>query len=139
MSGTVFEPIDSFKGDVARGFFYFVTRYEDAMPANGNNAEAKVAFEPNTYPSIDIPFLQMMIKWHHLDPVSSKEEVRNNGAYAFQQNRNPYIDHPEYVDLVWKNNCVGLETLPVEVITFSGKIVNGEIVLQWQSDERSQV
>ena len=133
-TGNVFEPINSFKGDVARAFFYFVTRYEDNMSTYGNSANALQAFEPNTFPSIDIPYLQMMINWHHFDPVSQKELDRNNGAYSFQGNRNPFIDDPSYVDLVWNNACPGLSTLPVDVIYFGGKL-NGEVVkLNWTVD-----
>lgn len=131
VSGTVFEPIDSFKGDVARAFLYFVTRYEDNMPSYGNNTEASQAFEPNKYPSVDLAFLQMMINWHQLDPVSTKEQLRNNAAYAFQKNRNPYVDRPEFVDLVWNALCPGLSTLPVDIVSFKGKLVGENIILEW--------
>ncbi len=130
-TGNVFEPVDSFKGDVARAFFYFVTRYEDDMASYGNNANAVQAFEPNTFPSIDISYLELMIRWHYLDPISKKEIDRNNGAYSFQHNRNPFIDSSNYVDLVWNNSCPGLGSLPVDVIYFGGKL-SGEVVkLNW--------
>ena len=131
VSGTVFEPIDSFKGDVARAFLYFVTRYEDNMPTYGNNTEALQAFEPNKYPSVDVPFLQMMLNWHLLDPVSNKEQLRNNGAYSFQKNRNPYVDRPEFVNLVWNALCPGLSTLPVDIVSFKGKLIGENIYLDW--------
>ena len=76
------------------------------------------ALEPNSFPSVDIPYLQMMINWHHLDPVSQKEIDRNNAAYTYQKNRNPFIDHPEYVGLTWNGSCPGLGTLPVDIIYF---------------------
>lgn len=43
----------------------------------------------------------MMIKWHEADPVSQKEIDRNNAVYEIQLNRNPFIDHPEYVANIW--------------------------------------
>lgn len=134
LTGPVFEPIDSLKGDLARAFLYFVTRYEDNMTTYGNNAEAVQAFEPNTFPSIDIPYLKLMLKWHNQDAVSAKEIARNNAAYTFQGNRNPYIDHPEYVAMVWNSNCPGLTTLPVNILYFTGKLQANRVVLNWEVD-----
>ena len=46
--------------------------------------------------------LQTLLKWHYNDPVSKEEIYRNNVIYdKYQKNRNPYIDHPEYVDLAY--------------------------------------
>jgi len=95
-SGTVFEPIDEFKGDFARIIFYFATRYENiistvSFPMFGNSA----------YPGISSWSLPMLLQWHTNDPVSEKEINRNNAAYSFQGNRNPFIDHPEYVNSIW--------------------------------------
>lgn len=133
ITGTVFEPIDSFKGDVARAFLYFVTKYQSSMSTWAGNADAAQAFEPNTFPSVDVPYLRMMIRWHHLDPVSQKELTRNNGAYSFQHNRNPYIDHPEYVDSVWNSLCAGLSALPVSIVYFKGQISDDKVKLTWET------
>ena len=43
----------------------------------------------------------MLMEWHASDPVSQKEIDRNNEVYGLQNNRNPFIDHPEYADLIW--------------------------------------
>lgn len=98
-SGVVFEPIDEFKGDVARMIFYFVTRYEKQIPSfkSGN------MFNGTTYPSIEPWELDVLLKWNAQDPVSQTEIDRNNASYEFQGNRNPYIDVPEFVQLVWGN------------------------------------
>lgn len=128
----VFEPVDSFKGDVARSFLYFITRYQDNIPGWSSNTIANQAFDNSTFPSATIPYLKLMLKWHHLDPVSQKEIDRNNGAYSFQGNRNPYIDHPEYVDMVWNSTCPGLSALPVDMIFFSGKLQGNEVQLNWE-------
>ena len=135
VTGNVFEPIDSFKGDVARSFLYFVTRYEDNMPTWNGGTFGSLAFDTNTYPSIKVPYIIMMLNWHHLDQVSQKEIIRNNGAFSFQGNRNPYIDHPEYVDLVWNSTCAGLQSLPVGIIYFTGKYNAGRINLNWMSTQ----
>jgi hypothetical protein len=81
---------------------------------------------------VDVPYLKLMLKWHNQDPVSPKEIVRNNGGYDFQRNRNPYIDRPEYVDLVWNSNCPGLGALPVDLLSFSGRLSGNLVNLSWQ-------
>ena len=105
------------------------------MATFATNADAVQAFDGNTFPSVKIPFLKLMIKWHNLDPVSQKEIVRNNGAYSYQKNRNPYIDHPEYVDLVWNKVCPGLGALPVDILYFTGKLNGGRFLLNWKATQ----
>jgi hypothetical protein len=53
-------------------------------------------------------FLNMLLIWNLQDPVSQKEIDRNNAIYAVQGNRNPFIDHPEYVCQIWTNACNNL-------------------------------
>jgi endonuclease I len=131
-TGNVFEPIDSFKGDVARSFLYFVTRYETDITTFATNADAAQSFDANSFPSVKINYIKLMIKWHKLDPVSAKEKARNNAAYTYQGNRNPYIDHPEFVDLVWNGTCPGLAALPVNIVYFTGKIKKENLQLNWE-------
>lgn len=93
-SGNCFEPIDSFKGDIARSYFYVATRYytEDGGWSNwdmANKAELKSWTKA------------MLLEWHHMDPVSKKEIDRNNAVYALQHNRNPFIDYPEMADCIF--------------------------------------
>jgi len=46
----------------------------------------------------------------HLEyPVSDKEVERNNRVYRFQGNRNPFIDHPEWVYGIWGLECGDIE------------------------------
>ncbi|MFB9188408.1 endonuclease [Vibrio ostreicida] len=103
-SGKVFEPIDAYKGDLARAYFYMATRYENGIAhweANSSNANA-VLNGNNT--SVFEPWVLAMLKrWHANDPVDQKERDRNNAVYQFQKNRNPYIDHPEFVNRIWGN------------------------------------
>ena len=108
-SGVVFEPIDEFKGDVARAFFYFATRYESDMTnfynaANAATCQAKNMFDGSTGRVFANPFLDILVQWHINDPVSAKEIAINNDIYYnHQSNRNPYIDHPEYVGTIWNS------------------------------------
>jgi len=135
-SGPVFEPINEYKGDVARAFLYMVTRYEDNIPTWGNlsSSNGLQALDPNTYPSVDIPYLQLMIKWHNQDPVSQKEIDRNNAAYSFQINRNPFVDHPEYVNLTWNNTCPSAGALPIDILYFGGKLSGDKVLLEWKTE-----
>ncbi|GAB6011023.1 HNH endonuclease signature motif containing protein [Viscerimonas tarda] len=103
-TGTVFEPIDAYKGDFARSYFYMVTRYEDKVTGWADNAEAKPVLAGNKYPAFKEWAVNLLLKWHRNDPVSDKEVKRNNVIYtSYQQNRNPYIDHPELVEYIWGN------------------------------------
>jgi endonuclease I len=141
LSGTVFEPIDAYKGDVARAFLYFVTRYQNNMstyPASTSSTNSGAqAFDASTYPSVDINYLSMMIAWHNVDPVSAKEIARNDAAQVFQGNRNPYIDNPSFVSSVWNNTC-GITLLSAEFLKFIGLLQNDAVQLQWQIAENIQ-
>ena len=95
-STTVFEPMDNYKGDIARIYFYFVTCYQDKMSSNSFSA-----FDKSTHPSIKTAFLNVYLQWAKDDPVSEKEIKRNNAAYAGQGNRNPFIDCPYAVGAIW--------------------------------------
>jgi endonuclease I len=100
----VFEPIDSFKGDVARVYFYVSTLYENADAGWSNWQMANGA---NLTPDA----IALLLAWHHLDPVSTKEINRNNAAYGIQGNRNPFIDYPQFADCIWgTSNCTALSS-----------------------------
>ena len=98
-TGIVFEPIDEFKGDVARIYFYFATRYENQISA----WSAYAMFDGSSDKVFDNTFLSILLTWHQNDPVSQKEIDRNNNIYynLDQRNRNPFVDHPEYVAMIW--------------------------------------
>jgi endonuclease I len=98
-SGTVFEPVDEYKGDFARTYFYFATRYENIMVSGISGA----SFNNTTYPAFTNWSKEMFLKWHRNDPVSQKEITRNNVIYSYQKNRNPFIDHPELAEHIWGN------------------------------------
>ncbi|MFD1602475.1 endonuclease [Flavobacterium artemisiae] len=95
-SGTVFEPINAFKGDIARMYFYFATRYENTV-----SGYSYPMFNGSSNQVFTTAFLNVLLAWHAQDPVSAREITRNNAIYARQGNRNPYIDHPEYVNQIW--------------------------------------
>lgn len=108
--GNVFEPIDAYKGDLARNYFYMLTRYENEIAAWENNTiESDAVLDGLAYPGMEQWAIDMLIDWHNSDPVSQKEIDRNNAVYSYQLNRNPFIDHPEYVAMIWQG-CSGEDT-----------------------------
>lgn len=87
-------PGDNYKGDVARIIFYMATRYHDILTLIDSNIDDGNAYEKS---GAKMGLLSILIQWHEEDPVSLFEINRNNIIYSYQGNRNPYIDHPEYV------------------------------------------
>ena len=100
---TTFEPRDESKGDVARIMFYMATRY--GFGGDGNVNLSLVNDETTSSSNLLGCFgnLETLLQWHYDDPVSESEIYRNNVVYGYQKNRNPYIDHPEYVALAYPN------------------------------------
>lgn len=98
-SGTCFEPIDGYKGDLMRSQFYVATRYitEDSSWPGGasTNKSQLLSWASDQY-----------LAWSTADPVSWKERVRNGAIYEYQHNRNPFIDRPEFLALIYDSNTV---------------------------------
>ena len=92
------EPADAVKGDIARILFYMDIRYE------GGEDEPDLAVTEALNNVADVPNigkLSTLIDWHIQDPVDDFEMNRNEVIYGIQGNRNPFIDHPEYVSILW--------------------------------------
>ncbi len=93
-NGTVFEPIDEYKGDIARALMYVSVRYY-SQDSNWDNSDM-------TTKSVIKPWaLTMLLRWHREDPVSEKEINRNNAVYDIQRNRNPFVDYPDFAEMIW--------------------------------------
>jgi len=128
-SGIVFEPIDSFKGDFARTFFYMATRYENNVDTwSSNSTEAAAVFAGNNGLAFKQWYYYLLLQWCQIDPVSQKEIDRNNAVYVIQNNRNPFIDNPEFAEFIWgpfpatgeitKENKVNIYTNPDKSVIF---------------------
>jgi endonuclease I len=78
---TAFFPGDDWKGDVARMILYLNVRYNEDISKVGN--------------------LELFLKWNREDPVSTFEMQRNNVIGSAQGNRNPFIDNPYLITLIW--------------------------------------
>lgn len=113
----VFEPQDIDKGDIARACFYMVARYNNlagetgvisdfepflelvdyVTPTSGEGTE----YSSDTH-AVGYGVLSTLLEWHKLDPVDEFEIHRNNLIYNnYQNNRNPFIDFPCWVDVIW--------------------------------------
>ena len=113
-SGTVFEPQDSDKGDIARSIFYMAARYNylakdgDTISTNNPNLEL-VNYIPSGGSSTStqsttgkMGILSDLLEWNRLDPVDEFEIKRNNLLYVnYTNNRNPFIDFPQWADIIW--------------------------------------
>ncbi|WP_223840584.1 endonuclease I family protein [Bacillus cereus] len=91
------EPRDEIKGDLARIMFYMAVRYE------GESGDSDLELIDRTDTGVpNHGKLSTLLKWHEQDPVDEFERRRNNIIYEkYQHNRNPFIDHPEYVERIW--------------------------------------
>ena len=109
----VFEPRDVHKGNISRSMFYFITRYPDNYGGFLTQTQENVFRE-----------------WNKLDTVGAVESARNNAIAALQKKRNPFIDHPEFVDRIYSfiTNNVRLTTPELNVlpltINFDSTLIN---------------
>jgi len=93
------EPRDAVKGDVARMMFYMTVRYEG--DASGEPDLELVDYITGSTSSPIFGVLSTLLEWNNQDPVDDFERNKNNVVYSYQNNRNPFIDHPEYVAQIW--------------------------------------
>ena len=94
-----FEPRDEVKGDVARMLFYMVVRYE----GYDEYLDLELNEELLDKDSIE-PFhgkLSLLLEWNLLDPVDDFERQRNEVIFGYQRNRNPFIDYPEFANMIF--------------------------------------
>ena len=99
------EPPDYVKGDIARILFYMVIRYDPGFDHNNNTFDLELV--DYTTPNNNDPILgklSSLIQWHNDDPVDDFEINRNEIIFGFQENRNPFIDHPNLVNYLWGDN-----------------------------------
>lgn len=98
-SGTVFEPNNEIKGDLARIYFYMATCYEDKCTKWSSGSGSSVFSDENL--GLKNWVVDMMMAWSKLDPVVEVEIARNNAIPGIQTNRNPFVDYPGLEDYIW--------------------------------------
>jgi endonuclease I/methionine-rich copper-binding protein CopC len=93
-----FEVWDHLKGNMARAMMYMVIRYE----GEGGEPDLELTDTRADITSAGVGgkhymgLLTHLIAWHQADPVDAKEVARNELVFGFQNNRNPFVDHPEW-------------------------------------------
>lgn len=124
-TGTVFEPIDAFKGDLARAYFYMMTRYLPNVPFWTSDMFA--AGDLSSWAG------SMLYAWHLADPVDDKERDRNNAVFTIQGNRNPFVDEPQWADAIWGPNASVAEH---EVPRLDLRLQDGLLLICKGTDDR---
>lgn len=133
-SGEVFEPIDEYKGDFARTYFYMATRFADVIPgwvsSYGATYPVGVIYSSSNL-GLTTYAANLFLAWSRQDPVSAKETARNDNVYGVQNNRNPFIDFPGLEEYIWGNNTSGAfyvsgatVTIPTVTTPTSASIAN---------------
>ena len=144
------EPRDAVKGDIARAMFYMVVRYDPGYHSDNSLYDLELV----DYTGVDIgdppgePLfgkLSTLIQWHLQDPVDANEQHRNEVVFGYQGNRNPFIDHPEWVESIFSpqlssNTTIGFtrNSLSVEEnigsVTLEISIINADPQVATQCD-----
>ncbi len=104
------------RGDVARALFYMDVRYEGGNNGNTGKWEPDLRLTDDesmwvksvTSKNEKIAYmgsLTTLLSWHLEDPVDDIERQHNDVVYGYQENRNPFVDHPEWVACVFENQC----------------------------------
>lgn len=97
MDSDSFEPPPASKGNVARAVFYMATRYDGTA-----DKTSALWFSDDPSHTNSMGRLATLLLWHVLDPPDAFESNKNELIYAnFQSNRNPYVDHPEWVEEIF--------------------------------------
>ena len=130
----VYEPCDNFKGDAARALLYMCVRYDDI-----NGYDWSFNWLNNTkLPELNegAQNLNTLLLWHIQDPPDKWEVNRNNYVQSIQQNRNPFVDHPEYVYYINFNDLSKLTPTysaePSNYVTdFSVSVNSNSLTLSW--------
>ncbi len=111
-----FEVWGARKGDMARAVLYMAIRYEGGVHPTTGQAEPDLELTNNrslilATSSLDAPaymgLLSNLLAWHQADPPDDAERARNEVVFAYQGNRNPFIDHPE-----WATEALFTSTTP---------------------------
>lgn len=129
----VYEPRRVHKGDAARALLYMCVRYDDIGGYTWN-----FNWLNNFLPTVNetTQDLNTLLQWHKDDPPDKWEVERNNYIESIQKNRNPFIDHPEYVNYINFNDLTKLSpvysTEPTNYLTnLTSSVTSNSITLNW--------
>ncbi len=100
------------RGDIARILFYMDLRYEGGTHNVTGFSEPNLELtdddtlidEYNTGNNESLAYMGILsdlLTWHAQDPVDAFEMNHNDVVFTFQGNRNPFADHPEWIDVIY--------------------------------------
>lgn len=138
------------RGDCARAIFYMDVRYEGGTHGVTGAAEPNLIVTDtvsliagsNTGSNLTgnayMGLLATLLQWHQLDPVDARERARNDAVYAFQGNRNPFVDHPEWVNCLFSASCGDTQppAAPTAIVATGGKF---RVTLDWADNQESDL
>ena len=102
-TGTVFEPNDEWKGNIARSYFYFALKYVTRTGSSYISGNGKDVFKKDGTFGLTSYSTNLFLKWNKHLEKSQYEKERCERVYKIQNNRNPFIYHPEWADYIWGN------------------------------------
>lgn len=141
------------KGDVARAIFYMAARYDGGTHGITGAAEPDLIVTDSetqidsgkTGANESIAYMGMLsdlLQWHVIDPVDDDERWHNEIVYSFQGNRNPFVDHPEWVSCVFQNICTPGPpdtTSPAAPSGLAATAGNASVDLTWMANGESDL
>jgi endonuclease I len=138
------------RGDVARAILYMDIRYEGGTHGITGVAEPDLIVTDNealiaasnTGSNESVAYMglrSVLLQWHQQDPPDDVERRRNDVVYSYQGNRNPFIDHPEWVDCLYNNNCGGDTTPPAAPTGLVASGGNAVVNLDWNNNSETDL
>ena len=112
--GSVWQTWSKLKGNVARAILYMDVRYEGGTNGSSGAAEPDLRLTDDrslitgTGSNASIAYmglLAVLLQWDQQDPMDEAEQLRNDAIQLYQGNRNPFVDHPEWVACIYQNVC----------------------------------
>lgn len=137
------------KGDVARALMYLAVRYEGGTHGvtGANEPDLILTDDRNlianskTGANVSVAYMglkSVLLQWHKDDPVDAYEVRHNNAVHLQQGNRNPFIDHPEFVSCIFENDCIGGDNIaPSAPTNLSATTTASNVTLNWTASPES--
>jgi|GEM_PF-1145075 len=129
------EPRDVVKGDIARMILYMAVRYEGENGEPDLEMTNDMSYSKDNYTEPYFGKLATLKEWNTQDPVDAAELARNEKVYTIQGNRNPFIDHPEWVEEVWAPDTDSPEVTELSPVNEStGVSLTANLIIKFNED-----
>ena len=96
------DPGQARRGDAARALLYMDLRYDGS---DSGTPDLELVDRTTLIGERHLGHLCTLLVWHEEDLVDDAEQRRNDVIFAWQGNRNPFVDHPEWVQSIWGDGC----------------------------------